>query len=390
MSTADFQPEEWTVSLNEALKIFITDGKGATNIQPQFTYPIFGDAETIYGYKDLVIYLCFDHYTFLPFLNIKYSQKLNDSVIDVKQTMMEYLPQLTVYKDEAAWADATAAEKVDYKIPGTVVAKFTANVDSEKLEFSVVKLDLTSDGAKELHARLQIMVLLFIEAGLYIDSDDPLWDVYVLYNTPRDGEPLVCGFSTVYNHWRYFGAEKFDALTEVNYRKKISQFIILPNWQGHHLGLKMYLQLYKLWAADPLVSEIVVEDPNEQFDDMRDRLDLDMLKSTVDLDKDITTAMTAGWREETRLRLKLEKRQFARLLEMVLLVKYGDTQPVRLAIKRRLWQKNRDGLLGMDEAIRKDKLHTAYQALADDYRRIASPIDLHVIKAPPAKRPKLT
>lgn len=76
ISAASLQPELWTASSNDALKMFVTDGEQALNFQPLFTYPIFGDAETIYGYKDLSIFLCFDHYTFKPFLNIKYKEKL--------------------------------------------------------------------------------------------------------------------------------------------------------------------------------------------------------------------------------------------------------------------------------------------------------------------------
>ena len=388
-STADFKPEEWTTSLNDALKLYITDSQGAVNIQPQFTYPIFGDAETIYGYKDLVIFLCFDHYTFYPFLNIKYSLKLNDEVIDIKKTMLEYLPELTIYKDEEKWADATKAEKQTYEIPGKLVALFTTDVDGESEEFNLYLIDMKLDAGRELHNRLQIMVLLFIEAGLYIDANDPHWDVYVLYLKPKDGEePLICGFTTVYNHWRYEGAEKFDATTDVKVRKKISQFIVLPNWLGHHLGLLMYKQLVRQWVASPQVDQIVVEDPNEQFDDMRDRLDLEMLSDAVDLDKDVTPEAAVGWRDATRLRLKLEARQFARLIEMVLYEKYGDSKAVRLFIKRRLWQKNREGLVLMDEATRKDKLHTAYQALVDDYGRITKPVELVLTLAPPAKRAK--
>ncbi|CAN3374828.1 histone acetyltransferase type B catalytic subunit [Diutina rugosa] len=388
-STADFKPEEWTTSSNDALKLYITDSQGAVNIQPQFTYPIFGDAETIYGYKDLVIFLCFDHYTFYPFLNIKYSSKLNDEVIDIKKTMLEYLPESTIYKDEEKWADATKAEKQTYKIPGKSVASFTTDVDGESEEFNLYLIDMKSDAGRELHNRLQIMVLLFIEAGSYIDANDPHWEVYVLYSKPKDGEePSICGFTTVYNHWRYEGAEKFDATTDVKVRKKISQFIVLPNWQGHHLGSSMYKQLVRQWVASPQVDQIVVEDPNEQFDDMRDRSDLEMLSDAVDLDKDVTPEAAVGWRDATRSRLKLEARQFARLIEMVLYKKYGDSKAVRLFIKRRLWQKNREGLVLMDEATRKDKLHTAYQALVDDYGRITKPVESVLTSAPPAKRAK--
>ena len=119
ISAASLQPELWTTSSNDALKMFVTDGEQAINFQPLFTYPIFGDAETIYGYKDLNIFLCFDHYTFKPFLNIKYKEKLDDpDLVDLKGTMDKFVPESTVFKDEIAWVDSINEEKKDYKIPG--------------------------------------------------------------------------------------------------------------------------------------------------------------------------------------------------------------------------------------------------------------------------------
>lgn len=110
---ASLRPEQWTSSSNDALKLFVTNKEAAVNFQPTFTYPIFGDAETIYGYKDLNIFLCFDHFTFKPFLNIKYTEKLNDDpeIIDIKKTIDEYLPNLTIFKDEVKWVDSIEEEK---------------------------------------------------------------------------------------------------------------------------------------------------------------------------------------------------------------------------------------------------------------------------------------
>lgn len=85
MAVASLQPEQWTASLNEALSIFVTDTQGkAHNFSPLFTYPIFGEAETIFGFKGLRIFLCFDSVTFLPFLNVKFDNKLEDIEVDPK------------------------------------------------------------------------------------------------------------------------------------------------------------------------------------------------------------------------------------------------------------------------------------------------------------------
>ncbi|KAK6463272.1 acyl-CoA N-acyltransferase [Scheffersomyces coipomensis] len=379
LTAASLQPELWTSSSNETLKLFVTNSEGAINFQPVFTYPIFGDSETIYGYKDLVIFLCFDHYTFYPFLNIKYTEKLNDpEIIDIKETIDKFLPESTVYKDEVKWVDLINEEKKSYKIPGELIESFEKEVEGEVNQFEIYKLDLQSISGLELHKRLQILVLLFIEAGSYIDAKDELWNVYVLYNTTNKEEPSIVGFTTVYNYFKYPGFEKFDN-EEKETRLKISQFIILPTYQGQRLGGEFYARLFNTWYEDPNIIEIVVEDPNESFDDLRDRSDFIRLNSSIKFD-DINSKLDSTWIKDTRSKLKLEKRQFSRLLELTLLYKLkyklgnDSKKDVRLFIKKRLFEKNREGLEALDENNRKDKLQTAYESLEQDYYRILGDI----------------
>ncbi|GEQ69659.1 hypothetical protein JCM33374_g3332 [Metschnikowia sp. JCM 33374] len=379
---ASLQPELWTASSNEAISIYITDTAGsAQSFSPVFTYPIFGEAETIFGYQDLQIFLCFDAVTFLPFLNVKWSQKLDEVDVDPKEKLLEYLPESTVFKDELKWRDSIDAEQKDYQIPGEIVGE-PWNKNGET--YAIYKLDMSSDRGIELHKRLQILVLLFIEAGTYIEHDDPKWDIYVMYKVTNEKLPEIVGFATAYNYWSYPGAAKFDA-GEVQIRKKLSQFIVLPIFQGQLLGADMYAKLYNTWASEDGVLEVVVEDPNESFDDLRDRVDFTRLVETGQIDLDsfsIQTTQQKGFFESFKASQKLEKRQSQRLLEMVLLyqLKHGfakdSKKEIRLYIKKRLFEKNQEALNGMDEPTRLDKLQTAYLALEDDYYRILEPLKI--------------
>lgn len=384
---ASLRPEQWTSSSNDALKLFVTNKEAAVNFQPTFTYPIFGDAETIYGYKDLNIFLCFDHFTFKPFLNIKYTEKLNDDpeIIDIKKTIDEYLPNLTIFKDEVKWVDSIEEEKKNgYKIPGELID----SLELKDKEYEVYKIDLKSEIGYELHQRLQILVLLFIEAGSFIDAKDELWNLYVFYekgNSKDNSEPSIVGFTTAYNYWKYPGAEKFDSANH-EVRIKISQFIILPMYQGQGLGQLFYTHLFNKWLKDDSIIEVVIEDPNESFDDLRDRADLKRLNEDPEFDfNDVTTTVDKNWIEKTRKRLKLEKRQFSRLLEIILLYKLKQggfpditKKDVRLFIKKRLYDKNKEGLATLDDNTKKDKLQTAYQALEEDYYRILGELKLNI------------
>ena len=134
--------------------------------------------------------------------------------------------------------------------------------------------------------------------------------------------------------------QKFDS-TEQELRIKISQFIILPIYQGQGLGQLFYSHLFDKWLAQDDIIEVVVEDPNESFDDLRDRADLKRLNTSEQFDfKAVTPKVDKEWVEKTRRALKLEKRQFARLLEIILLYKLKHGYPgitkrdVRLFIKK--------------------------------------------------------
>lgn len=397
ITAASLSPERWTASSNEALQMFVTDTKGAAKpFQPVFTYPIFGDSESIFGFQDLVIFLCFDSVTFLPFLNVKFSAKLKDEDIEVdpKTKLLEYLPELTIYKDEAKWRDLIEEEQVGYKIPGDKVEGSDFEKNGEKYE--IYRIDLNSVRGLELHKRLQILVLLFIEAGSYIDSEDPLWDLYVLYRVSNTELPEIVGFTTAYNYWKYPGFEKFDQGI-VQLRKKISQFIVLPTDQGNGLGAEFYLRLYKYWLKDERLIEIVIEDPNESFDDLRDRVDFTRLveEEVIDLKElNVELASDSKWYSQVKNHEKLEKRQFLRLLEMMLLYKltkipnHGlDKKLIRLFIKKRLYEKNKEALATLDEPTRLDKLQTAYHSLEQDYYRILEPVKL--LSGPPLKKVKV-
>ena len=128
----------------------------------------------------------------------------------------------------------------------------------------------------------------------------------------------------------------------------------------------------------------MVEDPNESFDDLRDRSDLSRLveQNIFDLRSIDMNLVNSDWWKTTRREQKLERRQFSRLVEMLLLQKLKSPSPnvtnkeVRLFIKKRLFEKNKEALAGLDEATRRDKLHTAYESLAQDYYRIMEPLKL--------------
>lgn len=62
---------------------------------PSFVYPIFGEEERIYGYRDLIIKLWFTSGSLRNYLSIEYEGKPLDKsrALDVEGTLAEFIPE---------------------------------------------------------------------------------------------------------------------------------------------------------------------------------------------------------------------------------------------------------------------------------------------------------
>ncbi|CDR45247.1 CYFA0S17e00628g1_1 [Cyberlindnera fabianii] len=382
--TSDYNPELWTVSSNEALTLNIADSTGHTAFHPTFTYPIFGDSEQIFGYKGLSIHLAFDSSTFLPFLKVKFDKKLNDDVEDVQAKLLEFLPESTILDDEEKWV---ATFKEEHKTLNYSKFELINKYESKGQEYAIYKTKLNNDLAVELNRRLQILVLLFIEAGSYIDDTDDKWDLFLCV---QSGTNNIVGFTTAYSYLKYNGADEFDAVDQLKHRNKISQFVILPTYQSQSHGSQLYNTVTGYWIADENVQEITVEDPNEKFDDLRYRNDFKRLFEEgyiPSLPKNVMT-VTNQWYKEQAAKYKIELNQFKKLTEIGYLYNQN-VKVARLLIKKRLYEKNRDGLVELEPAVRNDKLQTAFESIQQEYLRIIDTLRLRDSSNRPVKKQKV-
>lgn len=121
-------------------------------------------------------------------------------------------------------------------------------------------------------------------------------------------------------------------------KARISQFLILPSHQSRSHGTHLYDTMIRLFVSSPTVTEITVEDPSEEFDDLRDYCDFKRLLdngtfSQITLNSSIAPALTANrphvrlprpllldlpLLESLRLNNKIAERQFHRLVELYL------------------------------------------------------------------------
>lgn len=117
-----------------------------------------------------------------------------------------------------------------------------------------VQGSLKDEDISFLSARIQPLLLMFIDGASIIDDEDLKWQVKILYK-----DSSLVGYATCYPFLFY----------PEGVRLRISQFFILPPFQRQGLGSKLYSEIINAATADETISQITVEDPSIVFSDFR-------------------------------------------------------------------------------------------------------------------------
>ncbi|KAI1094585.1 acyl-CoA N-acyltransferase [Rostrohypoxylon terebratum] len=452
--------EEWTADANEAitLSLVIPDNNNKDNIttietfKPKFTYPIFGEDERIFGYKGLKINLTFDARDFRPHFSMSSSRKFTPvgdvEALDVKETMKEYLTG-AAFQSRSLFTRAVQEQNDSWGPLGKLVKKIEK--DGEIYEIWHGTLD--DPLVRQMMKRIQIMVLFFIEGGSYIIDMDEVgeseaslarWSVYWVYKKTATNQYFFQGFATTYDFWMFQkpastilpGSEKESDSWELPkgdtndgmiHRMRISQFLILPPYQGKGLGSFLYSTIYEIAMNSATTTELTVEDPNEDFDLLRDLCDITYLRKNVPefaelkINTDVSVPGKGGLLHDTtqispsdgsrsstgivdteklesiRVKNKIAPRQFSRLVEMQLMSKLPDSvrpraepeakKPTaskedkheyglwRLLLKQRLYRRNVSILGEFEVTERIIKLNETLDNVEWEYARILDRIE---------------
>lgn len=443
------QVNEWSTNSNECLNISITrsNGKEIAAFQPAFTYPIFGDEEAIFGYQDLAINLTFAAHNLRPRLRVGYGKKFQAigeiKPTDIKEALEDFLPAEAF--DESAPEDKEDA--ASWTPPGERIREYSR--DGQRYEIWCASL--TDAAAKQVLENMQILVPMFIEGGttLQLEQDwtTQRWRLFLLYQVDdkvaEGTSPYAfVGFGTSYRVFTFPDRRNPDAADlkkignspeerekvlaaspdevlaalqtdsvksplDLPSRERLSQFLILPTFQGGGHGQELYNAMYKTLITLPNTREFTVEDPNEAFDDLRDLCDMRHLRANnsafaslkvntnVPADKltptaNIPTALIVSGEatDEIRRQSKIDSRQFGRLVEMQTLSTIPPTNRSRnritrkekstnehdkayyfwrLYAKHRLYIFNRDPLMQLDLDERPEKVEGALDSVLEGY-----------------------
>nr|POE79891.1 histone acetyltransferase type b catalytic subunit [Quercus suber] len=451
------QVDEWSSNSNEAITIELIrpDGSISASFNPAFTYPIFGDEEAIFGYQDLNIILSFAAHNLRPQLSITYSKKFKAQgevqATDIKAAFEDFLPRdaLTDKPRDEALQDLNAA---DFRPPGSKVHEYSKGGS----KFELWSASLADKDARKLLENIQTLVPMFIEGGTILELDEESatrrWKVFFLYEKARFYS--LVGYGTSYRVFalpdrrtgsqssldlKLFSsnsrnieeflpslspASKNTSPLDFPSRERLSQFLIFPPFQGMGHGQELYNGMYRQLVSPSNIREFTVEDPNEDFDDLRDYCDLVNLRANnpefsalrintkvpadkLKADQHIPTGLIVDEkaREHVRSQTKIMPRQFERLVEMHTLsfipTSHRSRNRItrkerssnehdkayyfwRLYVKHRLFVHNIDTLSQIEREERIEKLEAALDSVQEGYAALLEKVESRASDGPGA------
>ncbi|CAE7188285.1 hypothetical protein HRS9139_07609 [Pyrenophora teres f. teres] len=453
----DLNLDDWVTNSNECfdINIYSTTNKNGPErlfdaFHPSYTYTVIEENETIAGYKNPSIQLDFRANDMKPQLKISFDQQLDLKKISPDLNQIDLSPELFREYLPETINEAAAPAPAGWKPPGERQSSFSLHGK----QYEIWKASMTDPEARRIWINMRLLVMLFIEGATIdgLDDEETLdrWSLYLMYDvTPpsqQDVSPYtLAGFSTSYRAWIFptfeiaratkqlpspaasvsGDAEKYTPprlsqdpdtflftdkldLLQTPSRERISQFLVLPPYQGRLLGTRLYDHIFQDLAMKPFIYEIPVEDPSEAFDAMRDYSDITYLRTlpafqelsiasnippeSLRKDSPIPRDQILGNGkdlEQLRKETKIVSRQFYRMVELHLLSTIPPNNRSRsritrkakssnendrryyfwrLALKHRIYSQNADALDQMeDTAERVEKLESAVDSQQEEF-----------------------
>lgn len=380
----------YVIDSNEALDIKLIRKEDDledddTSFSPEMSHQVFGDSETIFGYKDLQVQLYYSAGSLETYLGMKYTEKLHKGEFDDVEpddVFPKLMSKLTppVYDNLDTFIKALSKDE-KFKPSGELLHSFTVNDNGNNRQFEVYKADMTCPGFKEYHDRLQMFILWYIDAASFIDVDDDQWhyfNMYEKFTLSGHQRYATIGFATVYQYYAYPN----------HTRPRIAQVLILPPFQKLGLCANLLRAIYRHYIGSNEVKDITVEDPAIEFQRVRDYVDaINCMKLPSFSRESLIQGFNKDMVNEARDKYKINKRQSRRIYEilrlrMTDLSNEQEYRDYRLDVKKRLNSPYKRGLQDMKRleslgsvAIpppeqRIQSLEKEYRSLEEDYKKV--------------------
>jgi histone acetyltransferase 1 len=241
-----------------------------TSFHPEFTHQIFGDDESIFGYKSLSVEYMLTPGSLHAFIGLSYKEKIAPRKFGGIESDDVYA-QLDAFgcspgydKDLKSFASKITQDK-QFKPFGKKVWEYS--VQSGEYEIYKVDSSCTSSPAFISYlVRVQTILAFFIETFSFLDSSDPQWSHFFVYERQRQQQDddedryVTMGYASIYNFYSF----------PDRVRERISQVLIFPQYQHAGHGAQLVQAIYSDAIESSQVTDVTAEDPSSEFVSLRD------------------------------------------------------------------------------------------------------------------------
>ncbi|PAA59331.1 hypothetical protein BOX15_Mlig013433g1, partial [Macrostomum lignano] len=215
MTQFEVQVDQYKADGNKAVCFkLVRSTKDLTNpeidFHPDMCHQVFGDSETIFGYKNLSIKIYFAACSLTIYLAVEYAEKINKAISggveadDIMAALTKDLIPPGYLTNIDQFASRVSSDN-EFKPFGVLKQAYTTEDDGR--HFEIYQPTMDTPGFREFHSRLQIFLIFFVDAASFIDADDDRWSFLVLYEKFKDdsGEwrHAVAGYMTAYRYYAY-------------------------------------------------------------------------------------------------------------------------------------------------------------------------------------------
>jgi len=365
----------------------------AATFKPEMSHQIFGENESIFGYKDLRVKLYYTAGRLGTYLGMDYKSQVDPKQFD-GATADDVIGAISSKLQPGFMTNIdTFIRSIDkeksFKPFGKLLSTYTINKGNNGERcFEMYTCDIEEPGFREYHERLQTFLLWYVDAASFIDVDDDRWRYYLVFEKYQiDGEDryAICAYATVYLYYAYPNKT----------RPRISQFLTLPSFQRLGIGAELLNVIYRSFIGDQNILDITVEDPSDEFIRLRDYVDSkNCIKLDVFAKEKLLTGFSSEMVEDVKSRFLINKKQARRIYEILRfratnVADKDEYQGYRLDVKRRLnipYQKEASDFKKLQKALNPDELRSTlststkeqrlenlekqYQILEGEYRHI--------------------
>ena len=321
--------------------------------KPEFTHQIFGDDEVIFGYKSLRVDYYLTPGLLHAYIGLSYKEKITPRRFDgidpddVYGALSNFGCSPGFTKNIDSFCSEKLKQDREFRPFGVKCHEYSRENLKQSPTNSVFEIYRVDSSLPEYETekfmdyidRVQTMLVFYIETSNFIDTEDPQWVHYLLYEKRKDSTGdiryMTAGYLSAYNYYAY----------PDNVRTRVSQSLILPPYQRLGHGAELLECVFREASLDPRVVDVTCEGPSPDFVRLRDFattkmcLTLDAFKNVDHLKKGFNNDMVS----EPLKKFKIPKSQSRRCYEIIRMAhtnqnSVGDWREFRLDVKKRFYK----------------------------------------------------